>query len=104
VPTTTNVTLKIVTLSINQRLMVGSNAEIIVRAGTVKVFSTVAGASLLDVTAAKDLKVGTIVPVNHLLVIAFPGRGVKAAGTSTIMVRGAYTKLDAKGKVIESRK
>lgn len=103
-PTSTNVTLKIVTLSINQRLMLGANAEIIVRAGTVRVYSAVTGASLLDVTSARDLRVGTIVPANHLLVIAFPGRGVKAAGTSTIMVRGAYTKYDAKGKIVETRK
>lgn len=103
-PTSTNVTLKIVTLSINQRLMLGANAEIIVRAGTVRVYSAVTGASLLDVTSARDLKVGTIVPANHLLVIAFPGRGVKAAGTSTIMVRGAYTKYDARGKIVETRK
>lgn len=103
-PTSTNVTLKIVTLSINQRLMLGANAEIIVRAGTVRVYSAVTGASLLDVTSARDLRVGTIVPANHLLVIAFPGRGVKAAGTSTIMVRGAYTKYDARGKIVETRK
>lgn len=74
-----------------QALIGGEGTEIIVRSGEVKAIDNgIDGIS--DITAAMDLKSGTICKANHLLLVPRnDGRGITAVTEAYIMIRGPYT-------------
>jgi hypothetical protein len=96
--TTANIT--IIQLQPNQTLYAGAGTEFIVRTGkTVAVSNDENG--IPDVTAGKDIAAGQPVENNHMLIFPREGRGIKPAPKNTqdifVMVRGAYTILNADG-------
>lgn len=82
--------LKVVSLKDGERLVVGAGAEVILRSGKAEVISgDPDGAS--DLTDGLDLKPGSAVPKNHLLLYPRENRGIKSQGSSIVLVRGSYS-------------
>ena len=95
--------LIIVDVKPGQILAAGEGTEFIVRAGKAIAFSNTAD-GISDMTDGKDLKPGTTIPLNHLLLFPREGRGIQPAkdakASVVVMVRGAYSHLDANGTVL----
>lgn len=85
--------LRVVSVPKGQRLTAGVGTELIIRDGKAAAIAGTGG-GISDLTAAKDLKEGDIIPLNHLLLVPRDdGRGFKAANDVTALVRGQYTVL-----------
>jgi hypothetical protein len=98
--TSNNSSISIIQLQPNQTLYAGAGTEFIVRTGkTVAVSNDENG--IPDVTAGKDIAAGQAIENNHMLIFPREGRGIKPAPKNTqdifVMVRGAYTILNADG-------
>jgi len=96
--------LEVVTLAAGQTLYAGAGTEMIVRVGQTQVVSgTVDG--IPDVTSGVDVKPGSAVELNHLLVNPREGRGLQHSDREAVqvilMVRGGYLKVDADGNTVE---
>ncbi|MDT9725932.1 hypothetical protein DUZ99_13205 [Xylanibacillus composti] len=96
--------LEVVTLAPGQTLYAGAGTEMIVRVGKTQVVSsTVDG--IPDVTSGVDVKPGSSVELNHLLINPREGRGLKHNDREQVsvimMVRGGYLKVDANGNTVE---
>lgn len=82
--------LKIVSMKDGERLVVSGGTEVILRSGKAEVISgDPEGAS--DLTEGADLRPGSAVPRNHLLLFPRDNRGIRAQGSAIVLVRGAYT-------------
>lgn len=83
-------TFKVVEMKRGQILLSGEGAEIIVRSGkTTAVYGKNGGLS--DITAAKDLKDGEAIVLNHMLISSRDdGRGIKAGDGVFILIKGSY--------------
>lgn len=96
--------LVVIELKPGQILYAGEGTEMIVRNG--KAVSVSANSNgIPDLTDGKDLKAGTVIPNNHLLL--FPredGRGIQPhpdeKNTIFVMVRGKYLHMGADGKPV----
>lgn len=94
--------LKVEKLVAGQKVVASEGTELIVRSGSVKVIAGENGDGIPDVTEGKDLKGGSAVPFNHLLLIPrSDGRGLHVVsagsdGYSYIMIRGTYSVTPAK--------
>ncbi|MGD9678472.1 MAG: hypothetical protein AB7V16_09025 [Vulcanibacillus sp.] len=80
------------TLNTGDILIAGAGTEIILRGGVAVVYGEGSN-GLPNVTAGKDLTIGSNVPLNHHLIVPRDdGRGIKATkGPAYVMVRGNYT-------------
>ncbi|MDF2876955.1 MAG: hypothetical protein K0S30_51 [Clostridia bacterium] len=84
-------TYHVVTVPEGKMIVGGQGSEMIIRAGEGKVIASPAG-GLQDMTAGVDIESGSMAPKYHLLIIPREdGRGLLAAKTLTVMVRGGYT-------------
>ncbi len=83
-------TFKVVELKKGQILLSGEGAELIIRSGkTSAIYGKNGGLS--DITAAKDLKNGEAIVLNHMLISSRDdGRGVKADGEVFLIIKGSY--------------
>lgn len=92
--------LTVLKLEPGQTLYGGSGTELIVRTGKVTVTSSDEN-GIPDVTIGKDISAGSIVELNHLLVIPREGRGIKSDPKLKqdiyVMVRGSYLLVNADG-------
>jgi hypothetical protein len=88
-------TLTVVEVKPGQTLYGFEGTEFIVRTGKVVAVAGDKGDGLTDITAGKDLRAGSSVDLNHLLLIArSDNRGLrlesKYKGVAHVMVRGKY--------------
>jgi hypothetical protein len=97
-------TLAVAEMSKGHSLIAFEGTEFIVRNGKAVSFSKTTD-GIPDLTDGKDLKAGTTIPVNHLLL--FPrddGRGIKHNDGDTVkiyvMIRGTYQHYDASGNIL----
>ncbi len=83
-------TFKVVEMKKGQILLSGEGAEIIVRSGkTTAIYGKNGGLS--DITAAKDLKDGEAIILNHMLISSRDdGRGIKAGDGVFLIIKGSY--------------
>lgn len=102
--TTVGKTLSVVEMKKGHSLIAFEGTEFIVRNGKAMSFSQTSD-GIPDLTDGKDLKAGSTIPVNHLLL--FPrndGRGIKHNDGDTVnvyvMIRGTYEHFDASGKLL----
>ncbi|MGI5838067.1 MAG: hypothetical protein ACOX8W_00165 [bacterium] len=85
--------LRVVSVPAGQRLTAGVGTEIIIRDGKAAAVAGTGG-GLSDLTAAKDLKAGEVLALNHLLLVPREdGRGFAAVSDVTALVRGQYEVL-----------
>lgn len=98
-------TLTVVEMSAGHSLIAFEGTEFIVRTGRAVGFSQTTD-GIPDLTDGKDIKAGTRIPNNHLLL--FPrsdGRGIRHEGEEVfVMIRGAYQHLDGNGHVIAEKR
>lgn len=94
--------LTVVELMPGQKLYGGEGAEFIVRGPGKAIAFSGDASGIPDLTGAKDLTAGTVVPHNHLLLFPREGRGIQPDPAETdknfIIVRGPYLHLDEDGK------
>ncbi|MDF2596569.1 MAG: hypothetical protein K0R69_2910 [Clostridia bacterium] len=84
-------TYHVVTVPEGKIIVGGQGSEMIIRAGEGKVIASAAG-GLQDMTSGVDIEADSMAPKYHLLIIPREdGRGLFAAKTLTVMVRGGYT-------------
>lgn len=85
---------EVVELNTGQKLIAEAGTEIIIRSG--EAFAIDNGVDgLSDITDAKDLKQGTILPLNHLVIVPrSDGRGVYVESRVFLMIRGNYTIIE----------
>ena len=82
--------LNVVELDAGRRLVAGAGTELILRSGNATVVDSESG-GLSDATDGVDLRKGTQVPRNHLLIAPRDdGRGLTAASQVIVLVRGDY--------------
>jgi uncharacterized protein YlxW (UPF0749 family) len=84
---------EVLELEAGKQLIAGSGAEIILRSGKAQGISGQYG-GLSDVTSGSgvDIKTGTPIPLNHLLIVSREdGRGLKTETKSFLIIRGGYT-------------
>lgn len=81
---------QVVTLKQGQQLVAGTSCEILLRSGTAVCVSD-SSPGLVDMTAGSTLAPGGALTANHLYLATIEGRGVKASGAVTLMVRGNYS-------------
>ncbi len=77
----------------DQKIVLGSGAEVILRAGEADIIVGKNGDGLADVTVGKDLKKGDKIPRQHLLISSRnDGRALKVTsnGTAYLLVKGDY--------------
>lgn len=93
--------LTVVELAKGQTLFADAGTTVIVRNGTTQAVSDTTD-GIPDLTGGKDLKNGTAIPINHLLMFPREGRGVKSTFDQTIylMVVGSYKITNADGTVV----
>ena len=77
------------TLKQGQQLIAGAACEILLRSGTAVCVSD-SSPGLVDMTDGSALAPGGALSANHLYLATIDGRGVKASGAVTLMVRGNY--------------
>lgn len=82
--------LEVVEVLAGKTLMADAGAEVIVRVGKAVSYSSDTN-GISDLTAGADLKKGTAVPTNHLIIFPRAGRGVTAETNLTLLVRGGYS-------------
>lgn len=80
---------QVVTLKQGQQLIAGAACEILLRSGTAVCVSD-SSPGLVDMTDGSALAPGGALSANHLYLATIDGRGVKASGAVTLMVRGNY--------------
>jgi hypothetical protein len=85
-------TFKTVTLSRGAKLVASAGVELIIREGSAVAVDSVSG-GLSDVTKARDIKGGEIIPLNHLIVVPrTDGRGFLVDSNRVIVIiKGNYT-------------
>lgn len=82
---------EVIKVDAGKSLITGASGEIILRSGSATAIASQSG-GVADLTGGTDLKTGTSVPKNHLLLVpADDGRGIKCTATSYVMVKGSYT-------------
>ena len=82
--------LNVVEMAPGKRLVAGAGTELILRSGNATVVDSESG-GLSDVTDGVDLRKGTQVPRNHLLIVPRDdGRGITAQSEVIVLVRGDY--------------
>ncbi|HPU36026.1 MAG TPA: hypothetical protein PL078_04145 [Bacillota bacterium] len=82
---------KVAEMKAGQVLTGRAGSEILVRRGQAVVVDT-SGNGIPDVTAGQDLKAGSKISLNHLLVIPREdGRGIKALDSVVVMYKGGAT-------------
>lgn len=82
--------LEVVELESGQSLIGDAGTEIILRGGKATVIAGELG-GISDITDGKDLKMGEMIPANHLLIIPRDdGRGAYVVEDAIFLVRGAY--------------
>ncbi|MBN2853525.1 MAG: hypothetical protein JXQ23_12385 [Clostridia bacterium] len=82
---------QIVELDAGISIYATDTSEIILRSGTAKVIGNKLNEGLSDVTVGTDLKDGTSLTSNHLIIIPRgDGRGVKAVTRCFVMYKGLY--------------
>ena len=88
-------TFEVLELNIGQKLIAEAGTEIIIRSG--EAFAIDNGIDgLSDITAAKDLKQGEVIPLNHLIIVPrSDGRGVYVESCVFLMIRGNYTIVES---------
>ena len=93
----------IVRLKAGHMLIGETGTEFIVRTGHAYVHSSPEN-GIPDVTDGVDLKLDTLIPKNHLLMIPREGRGVKVKpdypNDVYVTIKGEYTEIDAQGKTV----
>ncbi|WP_010278938.1 hypothetical protein [Paenibacillus senegalensis] len=93
----------VVELQPGETLYASSGTEVIVRNGQAVAVSDDDN-GIPDVTAGKDIKAGSKVELNHLLLFPREGRGIKSLESNTtvmfVMVKGTYLHLDAAGSKV----
>lgn len=82
--------LEVVEVLAGKTLMADAGAEVIVRVGKAVAYSSDTN-GISDLTAGADLKKGTAVPTDHLIIFPRVGRGVTAESNLTLLVRGGYS-------------
>ncbi|MBA1334276.1 MAG: hypothetical protein HPY66_1985 [Firmicutes bacterium] len=83
--------LRVVNLTAGQILTGFAGTEIILRGGKATAVQSELG-GLSDVTGARDIRQGEVIPDNHLLLVPrSDGRGLKAVNDCILMVRGQYS-------------
>lgn len=86
-----NAGFEIVTVPAGKTIYGKQGSEIIIRSGEGTILSS-AGGGVQDVTDGVDLSGGASAPNNNLLIVPREdGRGIVAAKTMVVMVRGGYT-------------
>ncbi|CAM4371805.1 hypothetical protein L1N85_07895 [Paenibacillus alkaliterrae] len=89
-----DVALEVVSVPAGKTLMAGQGTEVIVRVGQAIAYSSDSN-GISDLTAGADLKSGTVVPKNHLMLFPREGRGVLPDPAQpnglTVLVRGSYS-------------
>ncbi|MHC1696252.1 MAG: hypothetical protein AB9835_13495 [Eubacteriales bacterium] len=92
-PTGGGAEFKVVELKNGQILRPVGSLEVVLRSDSASVISPFPSQGLSDLTAGGELLGGTVIPINHLLLIPrADGRAVKATSELVfIMVRGEYT-------------
>ena len=90
----TSTEFKVITLSEGEMITCQAGTEIIVRSGkSIVVTSETSSGGISDITAGKDLANGEEIVNNHLLIVPkADGRGIKAAITGAVMIKGNYEK------------
>lgn len=82
--------LEVVELESGESIIGMAGTEIILRGGKGQVIAGELG-GLSDITGGLDLKMGDIVPANHLMIVPRnDGRGIYVISDAIFMVRGAY--------------
>ena len=82
--------LEVVELESGQTLIGDGGTEIILRGGKATIIAGELG-GLSDITDGKDLKMGELIPANHLLIIPRnDGRGAYVVENAIFLVRGDY--------------
>lgn len=76
----------VVSLASGKTLTGSAGCEIILTDGS----ASASGSALTDVTSGAALSSGGAITANHLCVVSADGSGVKASGSATLLVRGAY--------------
>jgi len=94
----------VVRLKAGHTILGATGTEIIVRTGQAYIHSNPEN-GVPDVTDGVDLKVDTLVPKNHLLMIPREGRGVKVKpdypNDVYVTIKGAYVEVDAQGNAVK---
>ncbi len=85
-------TYKTITLPRGAKLVAAAGVEMIIREGSAIAIDSASG-GLSDVTKARDIKGGEIIPLNHLIVVPrTDGRGFRVDTYRVIVIiKGAYT-------------
>lgn len=82
---------EVVEVKAGAKLLGGAGTEMILRGGKATAIDN-GKDGISDLTAGKDLKKGTAIVSNHLLLIPQEdGRGIQCTAQSWVMVKGAYT-------------
>lgn len=82
---------EVVEVDAGASLIGGAGTELILRGGKATAIDNGAD-GVSDLTAGKDLRSGTAVALNHLLLVPrADGRGLRCESKSWVMVKGAYT-------------
>ncbi|NMB08710.1 MAG: hypothetical protein GX981_10035 [Tissierellia bacterium] len=82
--------MEVVELEAGQSLIGKAGTEIILRGGKGRIIAGELG-GLSDITQGIDLKMGVVVPANHLLIVPRDdGRGVYVVENAIFLVRGGY--------------
>ena len=88
---TASAVFEVVEVQAGAKLVGGAGTEMILRGGKAKAIDN-GKDGVSDLTAGKDLKMGTTVALNHLLLIPKDdGRGISCTVQSWVMVKGTYT-------------
>lgn len=86
--------LEVVAVPAGKTLMAGQGTEVIVRVGKAIVYSSDSN-GIADLTGGEDLKNGTAITKNHLILFPRAGRGIlpdpAQSNGLTVLVRGSYT-------------
>ncbi|MGO4373045.1 hypothetical protein AB4Z21_20230 [Paenibacillus sp. MCAF20] len=86
-------TLEVVAVPAGKILLAGAGTEVIVRVGKALAYSVDTN-GVADLTDGTELKKGTAVPANHLLIFPREGRGIQPDPAQknglTVLVRGSY--------------
>ena len=85
-------TFKTITLPRGAKLVASAGVEMIIREGSAVAIDSTSG-GLSDVTSARDIKGGEIIPSNHLIVVPrTDGRGFRVDSIRVIVIiKGNYT-------------
>ncbi len=82
---------EVVNLKKGQKVIGGQSTEFILRMGSANIVATEKG-GLADVTDGVDLKNGTPMPANHLLIVPFDDwRGITMQTDGIVMIKGKYS-------------